>query len=186
MGSSYTQYDQFGNIITPEDLQNKTLWCKEGQKIEEAFVEKYGTQLQVAINPQKVVNPYVPDLVNQQGLADLKTQNTPFFKARKLYELNPSFAVVFNRKDYERYRDKYPNLDIYFWVEWHSVKFEMGSFVQEVEYVNGVWKIGFPELSQVISRSPEHFYKQRVNDTKGNAKSSFVLNILDREFIKVA
>jgi hypothetical protein len=183
---AYTQFDRFNKIVTPSDLQNKHLWCGKGERIEQAFVRNYGDQLDLHINPEKASNPYAPDLQKTNGnLADLKTQNTPFFKAGKLYGIDPSYAVVFNRKDYERYKKHYPLLEIYFWVEWHSVKFKMGSFVQTVEYINGVWSIPFTELVQVADRSPEHSYQQRVNDQLGNAKSSFVMDIRGKEFTKV-
>ncbi|GAA0735902.1 hypothetical protein GCM10009431_01220 [Gaetbulibacter jejuensis] len=175
---SYKQYDKNGNEINHMDLQAKKLWCKDGEKIEQAFVNKYGENLQVQINPEKVQNPFAPDLIfNNEQLADLKTQNTPFFKAGSLYGIDPSYAVVFNQKDFIRYSEKYPNILIYFWVEWHSVKFEMGSFVNEVEYVNGVWRIKFSDLKKVLSVAPLHSYQQRKYDTRGNAKSSFVLDI---------
>jgi len=184
---SYKQFDKNGNLVTPSDLQNKSLWCREGEKIEEAFVSKYGDDLNVGINPEKAINRYAPDLVfiPEDSFVDLKTQNTPFFKAKKLFGIDPSFAVVFNRKDYERYGEKYPGIDILFWVEWHSVRFEMGSFKQEVEYINGVWKISFKELAKLCETAPEHSYQQRRFDRLGNAKSSFVLDIRDSKFQKV-
>jgi hypothetical protein len=182
---SYTQYNKEGNIITPTDLQNKKLWCKDGEKIEEAFVSKYGNQLDLSINPEKSTNPYAPDLIKNSKIADLKTQNTPFFKAKKLYNIDPSYAVVFNRKDAERYWKLYRDIIIYFWVEWHSVKFEMGSFEQEVKYINGVWSIKFIDLVELLKVAPEHHYQQRITDKKGNAKSSFVLDIRHPAFNKL-
>lgn len=180
---SYSQYDRFGRIVTPQDLQNKTLWCKKGEQIEQVFVRNYGKELGVSINPEKENNPYAPDLITNSGkLADLKAQNTPFFKVKKLYGIDPSYAVVFNRKDFERYEELYPEIEIFFWVEWHSVKFVMGEFVQEVEYVNGIWSIPFQQLRLVIEKSPEHFYHQRVSDNVGNAKSSFVLDLKNQLF----
>ena len=182
---AYTQYDKEGNIVTPSDLQNKTLWCKDGEKIEEAFIKKYGKELGLIINPEKVKNPYAPDLMEDGDYADLKTQNTPFFKAHKLYGIDPSYAVVFNRKDAERYWKLYREITIYFWVEWHSVKFVMGSFVNEVEFVSGVWRIAFKDLVELLKEAPEHHYQMRVDDKKGNAKSSFVLDIRNSAFTRV-
>ena len=182
---SYKQYDKEGNIITPADLQNKKLWCKDGEKIEEAFVSKYGKQLNLSINPEKSTNPYAPDLISGSNIADLKTQNTPFFKAKKLYKIDPSYAVVFNRKDAERYWKLYKGIIIYFWIEWHSVKFVMGTFEQQVEYINGVWSINFIDLVELLKVAPEHHYQQRIADKKGNAKSSFVLDIRNPDFNKL-
>lgn len=182
----YEQFDKEGNEISHQDLQAKKIWCRDGEKIEEAFVNKFGTDLDLKINPEKVENPFAPDLVYQQfKLADLKTQNTPFFKAKSLYGIDPSYAVVFNRKDAIRYYRKYPEIVIYFWVEWHSVKFKMGNYSNAVEYIEGVWKIPFPSLLELLKDAPLHHYKQRENDKLGNAKSSFVLDIRNILFEKV-
>lgn len=183
---AYKQYNKDGVEITPQDLQNKTLWCKDGEKIEEVFVSKYGQELDLIINPAKKVNPYAPDLLkSNEFIADLKTQNTPFFKANDLYGIDPTYAVVFNRKDAERYWKQYKEIIIYFWVEWHSVKFEMGRYSREVDFLNGVWSINFLELVNLLKLAPEHTYQQRVNDTKGNAKGSFVLDIRNEAFKKL-
>lgn len=183
---AYRQFNKDGVEITPQDLQNKSLWCKDGEKIEEVFVNKYGKQLDLVINPAKVNNPYAPDLLkSNEFIGDLKTQNTPFFKANDLYGIDPTYAVVFNRKDAERYWRQYKEIIIYFWVEWHSVRFEMGSTIKEVEFLNGVWSIPFVELVELLKVAPEHMYQQRVNDTKGNAKGSFVLDIRNPKFTKV-
>ncbi|WP_286760617.1 hypothetical protein [Salegentibacter sp. UBA1130] len=185
--TNYKLYDKNGVEVNHSDLQSKKLWCKNGEQIEEAFVEKFGDKLKLKINPEKSTNPYAPDLVyEEQILCDLKTQNTPFFKAEKLFGIDPTYAVVFNRKDAIRYYRKYPDIVIYFWVEWHSVKFEMSRFSKEVEYLNGVYKISFKDLIPFLKKSKEHSYQQRVNDRKGNAKSSFVLDLRDESFIKVA
>ncbi|MCK8142480.1 hypothetical protein MW871_11310 [Flavobacterium sp. I-SCBP12n] len=183
---AYQQYNKDGVEITPQDLQNKILWCKDGEKIEEAFVNKYGNKLGLIINPEKNTNPYAPDLLKDNTLiADLKTQNTPFFKAKDLYGIDPTYAVVFNRKDAERYWKHYKQIIIYFWVEWQSVKFVMGNTKKEVEFINGVWSINFLDLVELLKVAPEHIYQQRIDDKKGNAKGSFVLDIRNPSFSKV-
>lgn len=183
---SYRQFDKEGNEVSHKDLQAKSSWCRDGEAIEEAFVNKYGRILNLTINPEKAHNPFAPDLLESgKMLADLKTQNTPFFKSKKLYNINPTYAVVFNRKDAIRYYKKYPDIIIYFWVEWHSIKFEMRDFQQTVEYVNGVWRIPFRQLMPLLKTAPEHRYQQRKNDIQGNAKSSFVLDIGNPLFKKL-
>lgn len=184
--AAYQQYNRDGKEITPQDLQNKILWCKDGEKIEEAFVKLYGTQLDLIINPEKETNPYAPDLLEGgKQIADLKTQNTPFFKAHDLYGIDPTYAVVFNRKDAVRYWRQYKDIVIYFWVEWHSVKFVMGQTIKEVEFLNGVWRIDFLELVEILKTAQSHTYQQRVNDVKGNAKDSFVLDVRNSKFVRV-
>jgi hypothetical protein len=82
----YIQYNKDGQVVTPTDLQNKTLWCIDGAIIEDIFIDKYGKQLELVINPEKVNNPYVPDLIGKNSLADLKTQNTPFLRRKNCME----------------------------------------------------------------------------------------------------
>ena len=61
----------------------------------------------------------------------------------------------------------------------------MGNFEQEVKYINGVWSIKFIDLVELLKVAPEHHYQQRVSDKKGNAKSSFVLDIRNPNFNKL-
>ncbi len=128
----YHLFDRNGNEVTHHNLQDKGPWCQTGITFEEAFVSKYGADLSLVINPQKQIDPYVPDLLDTSkgNLADLKTQNTPFFQARTRYNMNPQFAVTFNLKDHRRYNELYPDIDIYFWVEWLITGFKGSTEVQ--------------------------------------------------------
>jgi hypothetical protein len=54
--------------------------------------------------------------------------------------------------------------------------------VKEVEFLNGVWSIKFLDLVELLKVAPEHMYQQRVNNTKGNAKVSFVLDLRNNAF----
>jgi len=183
----YQLFDFKGNEVKHHDLQDKSVWCKEGATIEETFVEKFGSELNVKINPDKTQNPYVPDIirVNDNNLGDLKTQNTPFFKAQTLFQIHPTYAIVFNFKDFRRYSDKYPNIVIYFWVNWMVRKFKMNNTEIIVDKISGVWMIEFDDIIELVKTAPKHFYQQRRDDTKGNAKGSYVFDIRDKYFKKV-
>ena len=93
------------------NTEDKQWWVIEWAKREVLFVEKVCPELGLlaGINPEKSSNRYAPDLVVSGLIADLKCQQTPFFKARDLYGLDPQFAVTFNRKDYLRYKEQYHN-----------------------------------------------------------------------------
>ena len=97
----YQLFDKDGKQVTHHDLQDKGVWCRTGASKEEVFVDLYGQQLDLIINPAKENNPYVPDLKNTKTgrLADLKTQNTPFFQAKSRFDYDPQYVVVFNKKD---------------------------------------------------------------------------------------
>lgn len=183
----YTLYDINGDVITQHDLQDKGPWCSHGASTERVFVERFGQQLGLMINPEKVKNRYAPDLWNTKTLkrGDLKVQNTPFFQAKPRFGIDPQHAAVFNHKDRVRYKEKYPDIEIYFWVDWVAVRFTSGKQAVGVNPLSGVWFIPFAELDAILEKAPLHRYQQRVDDTKGNAKSSYIINLKHPRFNKV-
>lgn len=112
-------------------------------------------------------------------------QNTPFFQADIRYGIDPQFAVVFNLKDKVRYEKKYPEIDIYYWVEWLAIDFVSGSQKIKIKPMTGVWAIPFGKLNKILKNAPMHYYQQRKYDTKGNAKSSYVISLNNDDFKKV-
>lgn len=182
---AYKTYTADGVEINLHDLQDKAPWCETGASYEQVFIKKY-PNLGLEINPEKSTNIYAPDLLisGTKNLADLKTQNTPFFLAQSRYGIDPQFAVTFNDKDYQRYTKNYPGIEIFFWVDWQAVKFSGSSEVTVIP-MQGVWKITYENLLIAVSNAPLHKYLQRVNDIKGNAKDSYVLNLNSVYFNKV-
>lgn len=167
------------NDEVPHDPEDKGWWLLHGEALERQFValcQKH-LKLNAVINPAKATDPTAPDLIVEERLADLKTQNTPFFTAQR-HGIDPRFAVTFNRKDYERYRDLYPEIDIYFWIDWTQTEWNG----RTVEYLGGIFRLPFAQVAQMIEAgAPEHYYQRRQNDIAGNAKSSFVLDIRNFE-----
>ncbi|MEQ8473015.1 MAG: hypothetical protein RIC35_17605 [Marinoscillum sp.] len=172
--------------IDHKDLQDKAFWCRHGSRIEESFVAEYGTKLGAEINPEKNSNPYVPDLlIKEQYLADLKTQNTPFFSASERYGYDPTYTVVFNEKDRRRYSEKYPDIYILFWVDWMATRMEFPSGKSyRCEYLCGVWAVSFERLNTLCNTAPLHDYQQRKKDELGNAKASYLIDL--RNLKKIA
>lgn len=184
---AYKLFSLEGMQINLHDLQDKGPWCQTGASFEEVFVTHYGKRLSIKINPEKATNPYAPDLLNTatNNSGDLKTQNTPFFQAGYRYGLDPQFTVTFNVKDFKRYTEYYSRIEIYFWVKWLVTKFENQGNEIMVKAMEGVWFIPFPKLTELAKKSPIHTYQQRLNDQKGNARDSYVLNLEDPLFIKI-
>ena len=184
---AYKLFDANDKELFNDDLQNKPLWCRDGEKTEETFIRIFGEQLGLIINPEKRSNPYAPDLLNvrTETLGDLKFQSTPFFKAGTLYSIDPTFAVVFNWKDRQRYRTHYPNIEIYYWVNWNAVRFEMGNTRVSVSPLEGVWMTDFAQFNHYLENCHLHNYNQRRDDTLGNAKSSYVCDIRDDIFTQL-
>lgn len=185
----YELLDANGSKIVNKDLQNKGFWCQHGLSKEHIFVAKFGEQFSVTINPDKENDPYVPDLFQtfDQRLADLKTQNTPLFQAQQRYGLNPQYAVTFNLKDYERYMNVYNgNVAIYFCVEWIPITFVSNSGQRiSVKPMRGVWWTDMIRLQNLVKTAPIHSYQQRIYDTKGNAKASYVFDLTCSAFTRL-
>lgn len=164
------------NANVPHNTEDKMWWYEKGVELEEAFIKhskEYGLD-DAKINPEKATDKKVPDLIVGGRLAELKTRNTPFFTAGR-YKFDPQYTITFNLKDYERYREKYPDLDIYFLVEWTQLQYGKYS----VRPLKAVYKAPFSLIAKIIEsgKAPLHSYERRQNDTQGNAKSSFLLDV---------
>jgi len=179
-----TLFDVNGSIVSYHDLQDKSRWCRDGETMEQAFVRQNGQTLGYIMNPEKVTNPFVPDLLSTRTntLTDLKSQHSPFFKAGELYGIDPTFAVVFNVKDRERYQQQYPLIDILYFVDWVPVSADIYGRKYHVAPLKGIYKTSFQNLLTLLNKSRIHTYKQRIGDTKGNAKDSYVIYVRDPIF----
>jgi len=163
------------NCIVPHDTEDRGWWYIHGERLEERFVGICRDHLKIDanINPEKAKDPTVPDLIVNGCMADLKTQNTPFFTAGR-YRMDPRFTVTFNRKDYERYKSLYPRIVIYFWIDWTQTTWQD----RRVDYLGGVFRLPFVEVAAIIENgAPEHTYLHRRAPGDRNAKSSFLLDI---------
>lgn len=171
------------NAEVRHSTEDKIWWLHHGLELEYQFVELCKNELKIKaeINPTKSDFPTAPDLIVDGKIADLKVQNTPFFSASK-YSMDPRFTVTFNRKDFERYSSLYPEIVIYFWVNWTQLAWK--DF--RVQKLNAICKVDFSQIADQVTSgtAKEHSYIHRKGDTKGNAKSSFLLDI--RTFQKVA
>lgn len=184
---------KYGDVI--HNTEDKDWWLIHGANLEKRFVENVCPEIRLdgIINPEKEQDPTVPDLIVNGRLADLKTQNTPFFTASrynkkeggKKVPFDPTYTVTFNRKDYLRYRKLYPDIDIYFWVQWKVTKYNMkNGGVINVSPLSGIWYVGFKELMNDIKdgKYPLHSYLRRGGDMV-NATESYVLDLNDFEEI---
>jgi hypothetical protein len=161
------------------DTENKQEWCDYGDDAERIFAAGRLFQLGLGghINPQKKTNPYVHDLYVQFP-SDLKTVRTPLFKSMELYGIDPQYAVTFNHKDAERYKDLYPNIIVIFDILWNECHKEFGGVKYQVADMH-LSVAGFlSDIRNAIIKSGSHRidYARRVEDTSGNAKSSWVFD----------
>lgn len=172
------------NNHVPHDTEDKNWWCQHGEKLEGQFVTlcRDHLDLNAVINPEKASNRFALDLIVEDKIADLKTQNTPFFTAHR-YRMDPRYTFTFNRKDYHSYKSKAPECDIYVWVDWKQLE----GYGAKVDYFGGIFRLPFIEVAKMIDAgAPEHYYKRRQSEFDRNAKSSFLLDIRKFEALFVS
>jgi len=158
------------------DTEDKHWWVIEWIKQEQQFVAQVcpALGLVATINPAKQHDRYAPDMVVDGQVADLKCQQTPFFKARVLYNLDPQYVVTFNRKDYLRYQRLYPRITIYFWLDWQVREMLIGRAAFAVAPLAGVWRAPFAQLAALIEQriAPLHAYQRRHLICKATPKKA--------------
>ena len=162
------------------DTEDKAWWVSHGARLEEEFVATFGPGLglDVTLNPAKSHDPFAPDLLLDGREADLKVQNTPFFTARRR-GLDPQHTVTFNRKDLLRYRELYPELIVVFWISWTVTSWPRAAPTHHVRPMADVWTAPLDKISRLVEtgRAPLHRYGRRLDDTAGNAKESYLLDL---------
>lgn len=181
---------KYGDVI--HNTEDKSWWHIHGESFENVFVNSICPRigLKAEINPAKTNDKTAPDLLVNGKIADLKTQNTPFFTSGKYKKkdkgkpvsFDPSYTVTFNVKDYERYKRLYPDIEIFFWIQWKVLEYESKSgWKTIVEPVNGIWYSNFENIIHLIKDKeyPVHSYLRRRGDTEGNAKDSYLIDLRD-------
>ncbi len=133
------------------DTEDKLWWTEHGARMEARFVDEVAPQLglDAVLNPAKASDPFAPDLIVRGQLADLKVQNTPFFTAAR-YGLDPQHTVTFNRKDYLRYSELYPEIELFFWVAWTTLEWPARQPRARVQKMAGLWEVPFARLARRV------------------------------------
>lgn len=182
------RYAKFISLVERNQVrfntENRSWWYVWGEDEEKDFVTHIVPRLGIdlRINPQKMEEPWAIDLYDytHNRYADLKTQKTPFFTAGK-YKYgrvfyDPTYTVTFNKKDYDRYIQKYPTCDIYFWINWQQLSYNHIS----VKKLYGVWRAPFMKMARKIQVGEValHTYQHRMDDDH-NAKESYLFNLSD-------
>jgi hypothetical protein len=149
----------------PFKNEDKNNWCDIGQKAEGDFVAS--AQIDgwgISWNPQKYQDQYTHDLMGIIPM-DLKTIRTPWRLSQSLFGIPPERAVSVNVKDFLRYHTLYPNIII----------------LLDVIFLNEVYMLTLSRAKALIEcgKAKRHEYKNRVDDTLGNGKASFIFDLND-------
>lgn len=163
-----------------DDLQNKAFWCAHGEKQELAFVEvmknlRKPTPYVVSIHPEKVSDPFHPDLLVQKDgiseamIGEVKIKNSPLFFGEKKYGIPAQHALTMDLKDsfnYLNWLRKGVDITIFIWVCWeaHCMKTEFNGKTKSYEVLpmKGIWVTKFSALRKLEEKSPPpiHWYNE--------------------------
>lgn len=161
------------------DPNDKGWWVLRGEQLEQEFLKTIAPHIDatVILNPDKLTNPKAPDFLFNGKVCDLKSQQTPFFRAGEIYGVSPSYAVTFNHKSYYEYKKKYPKILVLFWINWKELSRSIGTTEIQVKPINAVWVATLPEIEREGKKHPGHYYATRKFSANGNAKSSMILDV---------
>ncbi len=180
--------------VSFDDLDNKAFWCKLGSKKEEAFVSVMGklkTEYKISIHPEKVNDPYHPDLlVEFEGnsyIGEAKIKNSPLFYAHR-YDVDRQYALTMDLKDsfnYSRLLKKGIDLFIFIWVKWeaHEMVNSRGESFS-LKPMGGVWVTRFSKLRKLeTSDNPPgiHWYKERFRHPTTHRDEDWCAELLNLE-----
>lgn len=149
----------------PIDNQDKSKWCYVGQLAEADFLASRGVAgWALAFNPAKEKDPYTHDYLGVCPV-DIKTITTPWRKSLQLFGIPSERAISINEKDFTRYSRLYPNIII----------------LCNVEFAGELYLLTLDRARKLIKqgKAKRHEYKDRKDDTKGNAKVSYVFDTSD-------
>lgn len=155
-------------------------WVLHGETPEKDFLAICNEKLKIdaGLNLPRPDNSFCPALLIDGRAAELKTQVTPFFTAKR-YGLDPRWIFTFDREDYERYRNHCPDVDIYFWLDWQLLKWNN----TDLEYLAGIYRLPFRKIIELITDVPEHIFRVGKKPKAKKPKSFFLLDIRQLELL---
>ena len=168
------------------NTENTEAWYGFGERREHQFIKTVAPLLglRAEINPTKAYDKTAPDLLINGKIAELKTEETPFFMAQTKYGIPPQYAVSFNRGDYLTYKDKYPSMDVYFWVNWKVLEWQhpQTNLIHRVQPMFGVYRISVSSIVKQIEAGTQrlHAYQRRIGDPR-NERHSYGLDVRNFE-----
>lgn len=163
------------------DPQDKDSFLELGEQKEHEFVNEIAPMLglDAKINPEKIDDPTVIDMIVDGEPADLKVQETPFFTSENKFGIEPQWAVTFNKIDYERYKDKGGDMDIIFWINWKRDEREKGEkYGTHVAGMSGVWVVPFKKIQEWVENDKVTYHKyQNRHHASRNSNRSYGLDL---------
>lgn len=173
---------------------NKAACMARGEQIERYFVSsvlgrmRADEPLEGIINPDKLESVHANDLmlIPSKQRAELKSQSTPFYRAKPKFGFDPQYVFTLNVSDAQEMDIKLAvwkdDPIVFFYVLYEETTRDYGFQVLKME---GVWAAQVIDVLKRTVRAPSrkerfpiHVYPPRP----GNADDSFVLDLHDPIF----
>jgi hypothetical protein len=188
----YRMFDADDREVVLHNTEDKDWWLKEGEIREREFLQLCAEKnilKGISINPERTGtrNKALPEFFYQGALLDLKDHRTPFFEAQRVRDIPPRYALTLDEQDVIDIETKYPACRFVFYVNWIAVKYqkivldEKGceTILREIaiQPLHGIWGMTPARMRELVTDKTIHEYLRRKDDRRGNAKTSFGVDL---------
>jgi hypothetical protein len=187
----YRLLDADEREVILHNTEDKDWWLKEGETREREFLELCAAQnilKGIGPNPERTVNRrYLPEYFYQGALLDLKDHRIPFFESERTRGIPPRYALTLDEQDVIDIETKYPTCRLVFYVNWMAVKYQKilldekdGETVLReiaIQPLHGIWGMTPGRMRELTANRRTHEYLRRKDDRRGNAKTSFGVDL---------
>jgi hypothetical protein len=188
----YRMFDPEGREVTLHNTEDKTWWLKEGEAREQEFLQlcaEKGILGGMIPNPERVGerNKILPEFFYREALLDLKDHRIPFFESERTRGIPPRYALTLDEQDVKDIETKYPSCRLVFYVNWMAVKYQKIARAEDgretvlkeivIQPLHGIWGMTPGRMRELVADKTTHEYLRRKDDTRGNAKTSFGVDL---------
>jgi len=187
----YRLFDADEREVILHNTEDKDWWLKEGEVREREFLQLCEAQNilnGIIPNPERTANrKHLPEYFYRGALLDLKDHRIPFFEAARTRNIPPRYALTLDEQDVLDIEKKYPTCRLVFYVNWIAVKYRkvaIGEGGREtilkeitIQPLHGIWGMTPARMRKLVADRSTHEYLRRKGDTRGNAKTSFGVDL---------
>jgi len=187
----YRLFDANDREVVLHNTEDKDWWLKEGETREREFLELCAAQnilKGIVPNPERTANrKHLPEYFYRGALLDLKDHRIPFFEAQRVRDIPPRYALTLDEQDVIDIETKYPTCRFVFYVNWMAVKYQKimldetngETILREIviQPLHGIWGMTPARMRELIAGENTHEYLRRKDDRRGNAKTSYGIDL---------
>ena len=191
MKTVYRMFGADGREVVLHNTEDKAWWLREGEAREREFLELCAAQnilKGIIPNPERTATRrYLPEYFYEGALLDLKDHRIPFFEAERTRGIPPRYALTLDEQDVIDIETKYPTCRLVFYVNWMAVKYQKVAVdetggervVKEISIqpLHGIWGLTPARMKKLVADLRTHEYLRRKDDTRGNARTSYGIDL---------